>query len=612
MLFPLKVFTLDSAIVGRDDRYRSSVVGRKFSGWPKGIYVGFVPTVLPPSPILTLSIDPTEGYSLAKLPSSADPAGLDIILTTPLLVDLSTITTFPVYVTLRAAYYDDAASVAELAVYSTISSVPWNEALICTVSGPIGALTVLADPAAGTRQEPLALVTTSFGFMPAGSIETLATATDLVNEVVAARIGIDGTPYSTLSDRIAADYSTTGMASRLGFVLNSLRSNDYSAASGVGQVNVSGSFSEVNRDFNPKTTLSGLGSETVQGAVAAPADSVRNVAIVVNTQTGERLIDTESDRNIIFGRVDGPTTTPISGSLFFVNASDDVVGTDTKFTSELQIGDTILGADGRFYEVLTILDDFNLILRDAYIGVTATLAVCSARTWTLRLRKLVGGVESSATLPAAATLRFFFPAFFDRATAAFDNDIACLAPGTAPPLPAASTTVPGRVYLGAPTSLVGAVLINNNMVPLAGGPFHTINFLDGGGQVVQTTPGKVTIGEIGPAGPAGAAGTTGAAGPVGDPGLGFTLLNAWEPLPEIINPWPAPPSLFSITRAMGHNIKFGSYGIARFLDRGFTSPPIDYYDVATFGLGANPDELKITGQVEGDVNLIFYFASAGD
>jgi hypothetical protein len=606
MLFPLKVFTLDSAIVGRDDRYRSSVVGRKFSGWPKGVYVGFVPTVLPPSPILTLSVDPTEGYSLAKLPSSADPSGLDIILTTPLLVDLTPVPTFPVYVTLRAAYYDDAPPVAELVAYSTMSTVPWNEVLVCVVNGPIGALVVLADPNANTRHEPLALSTTAFGFMPSGSIELLAAATDMVNEVVAARIGINGTPYSTLSSRIAADYGTTGMASRLGLVLTSLRSNDYSAASGVSQLNVSGTFSEVNRDFNPKVTLSGLGSETVQGAVAAPADSVRNVGIVVNTQTGGRLIDTETSRNVIFGRIDGPTVEALSGTLSFITASVDVSGVDTSFGDELQVGDTIEGKDGRFYEVLTILDDSNLILRDAYVGPTDTFDASSLRRWTLRLRKLVAGVESAVALPSAATLRFFFPAFFDRATAAFDNDIACMAPGTAPPLPLASTTVPGRVQLGAPTSLVGAVLINNIAVPLVGGPFHTINFTAGGGQIVQPVPGEVTIGEIGAAGGVGPPGAAGAPGPPGPTGPGYSVRTPFS-VGTILPVYPLPYA-WSITRNMGHTIKHVTCSFGRIRDLG-TVFLGDFVTIDT--LVPTGPSVTATGVINGDNEITVFFSSAG-
>lgn len=609
MIFPLQVFTLDSALVGYDDRYRSSVVGRKFSGWPKGVYAGFLPVVSPPSPILTLNVSPTEGYSLAKLPSSADPAGLDIILTAPITVNLTAIVSFPVFVTLRAAYFEDAATVAQLVVYGTTSSVPWNEVLICTVTGPIGTLAVFVDPAINQRHEPLALNNVPFGFMPTGSIESLAAATDLVNEVVAARIGVDGTPYATLSDRIAADYGGAGMALRLGYVLISLRSNDYAAAAGDSQVNVSGSFSEVNRDFNPIVTLNGLGSETIQGAVAGPADSTRNVAIVVNTQTGERLIDTESARNIIFGRIDGPTTTPLSGTFSFVKPSVDVSGVDTKFTTEIQVLDTIEGKDGRFYEVLSILDDTNLILRNAYIGSTGTLDASNVRRWTLRLRKLVAGVESAVTLSSAATLRFFFPAFFDRGTASFDNDIACLTPGTAPFLPLATTTVPGRVQLGASTSRVGALLINNATIPLAGGPFHTINFPSGSGQIVQTAVGKVTIGEIGPAGPAGPNGVAGAAGLAGPTGPGYSK-RAGFVASGVYSSTVGSSTPISLTMPMGHNVKHVTGGFAMVRELGFVTAGSDYGSITN--IQATGTNATITGAVFYDTEVIVFFSSAGD
>lgn len=610
MRFPLKVFTVESAIVGYDDRYRSSVVGQKFSGWPKGVYVGFTPSVSPPSPVISFAINPTEGFSLVKLPSSADPAGVDVILTSVVQVDLSSVVTFPVFVTMRAAYYDDAPPTAEIVVYPVGSGVPWNEVILCLASGSPPALVISADPGAGTRTEPLATGSAPFGYMPAGSMEDLATAVDMVNEVVAARLGFDGTPYTTLSERIAGDYSAASMAGRLGRVLNTLRSNDYAVPSGSTQFNVSGSFSQVNRDFNPRVTLGGEGAEDADGAVAAPNDSVRNVAIVLDTNTGYRLIDDDDDRNILFGRVDGPTVEQLSGTLSFVFASVDVNGTDTSFTDELQVGDTIKGQDGLYYEVLTILDDTHLILRDAYLGTNSS-ASSELRRWMLRLRKLVGGVESSAQLQAAATLRFFFPAFFTRATASFDYDLAHMTPGTAPPLPSASTTVPGRVLLGASTSLAGALLLQNGGVPLAGGPFHTLNFPNGSGQIVQTTPGKVTIGEIGAQGPQGPAGTSGAQGPAGPIGPGFTARTTFLKTSIATNPaFPAPSSPFSFTLPMGHTVRHMSAGIAMFRDLGSVFTPTDYIDITLISFAGS--NATITGDIYGDNEAFLFFSSAGD
>ena len=88
-IFPLQVFTETNALLGFNDEYRSSLLNQKYAGMPKGVYVGLTTPPAPGGSIVTLSPDATEGYSVIKLPSQNDPAGLDVVLTTPVVLDFT-------------------------------------------------------------------------------------------------------------------------------------------------------------------------------------------------------------------------------------------------------------------------------------------------------------------------------------------------------------------------------------------------------------------------------------------------------------------------------------------------------------------------------------------
>jgi len=222
-----------------------------------------------------------------------------------------------------------------------------DEVLLCLVTGTPGAISVSATPPTD-RDEPIAYPGVPFGFMPSGSMEALAAAVEILNEVAAARVDLQGVSHTTLKERLDTDLGAEAMAFRLGRVLRGLVSNDYLASAGVSSINVSGSLSAVNRNVAPFVTLNGVGTETVTGAVADPTDTVRNVCVVINTTTGDRLIDTPSDRTTVFGRLRQEDDFVLDGEIFFVNALTSVTGdSQTRFTLQLQVGDTIQGPDGK-------------------------------------------------------------------------------------------------------------------------------------------------------------------------------------------------------------------------------------------------------------------------
>ena len=65
-----------------------------------------------------------------------------------------------------------------------------------------------------------------------------------------------------------------------------------------------------------------------------------------------------------------PEPTNLTGTLSFTNNSTAVTGNGTAFTTELAIGDFILGGDDNWWEVVTITSDTAATLYKKYSGST--------------------------------------------------------------------------------------------------------------------------------------------------------------------------------------------------------------------------------------------------
>lgn len=620
-VFPLQAFTQDQVQVRYNDDYRSSPLGISFAGQPKGVYVGFVPSVL--GSVLTLTADATLGYSCVKVGSNNDPSGMDIVLTDDVTLDFvgQPDVDFPLNVMLRVSYDAEGASptTAEVFTRDTSVSIAVDEALLCVVDGPAATITVASDPVLEEQDTPLAYSHVDFGFMPGGSIESLQAAADIVNEVVAARVGIDSSQNASLSARISTDYGAEAMADRLSPIFRGLRSNDYAIAAGIESITVSGSFSEIDRDFGPAVTLDGSGSELSFGAVASPNDTTRNVSLIVDADTGYRPVDDATNRRVVYGRILGPNEQTVGGVWLFTNADQDVTATDGngQATVELTVGDTILGPDGKYYEVATIIDDNNIELRTAYQGTTGSVTSTSIRRWTLALKTMNGSTEIDASLPSAATIRFFFPAFISMTQSNADWKLALHTAAEREPLPAATTSDPGTVRLAATGALLGSVVIQNAGVPLGGGPFHTVNFNSANASVIPgTVTGEIEVVEIGPVGVQGDDGPSGGPGDPGDPGPGYSAINPFEISAEFVNPSGAA-TPFSFTRDMGHSIRYIHGNVARFRDLGIftaTTDRLDITDVTTASATEGRIDISIGGGPApgGDVAATLFLSSAGD
>jgi hypothetical protein len=457
-----------------------------------------------------------------------------------------------------------------------------SEVLLCVVTGTPGA-PVVASNAPTNRDVPIAYPSVPYGYMPGASIEALEAAVAILNEVAAARTDLQGTAWPNLKARLDYDLGSEAMGRRLGRISRAIRSNQYQAAAGVTEISVGGSLSEVNRDFLPEITLNGLGSESQTGAVADPVDTVRNVCVVLDASTGDRLIDNATDRNVVFGRLVQEADFILDGQITFQSALTAVTGdADTRFTIQLAAGDTLQGPDGKFYEVLSITDDAALTLRDAYQGGSDTSGALIRRRFKLRFRKLSAGVESAHTIASTTQVQFFLPTFLTHATAAFDAGTFAYKPGERPVIPDATTSVQGKIALAnAGSPYVGSINLQVGGVPVAGGPFHTLNFTGASGALVQTSPGVIDVTNIGPIGPVGPGGGPGPAGPTGPQGISInmpsrTAFNVAGS--ETVASGPGPVAI-SHTVNFGYNVRFLSGGFALHRDQGIFITPNDRLEI---------------------------------
>ena len=491
-----------------------------------------------------------------------------------------------------------------------------DEVLICIVTGTPGSIVVNTTPpfygAPASRDVPIAFpgCTVPYGYMEEGSVEDLEAAVEILNEVIAARTDLQGTAHSTLKERLDTDLGSPAMALRLGKTMRGLQGNTTSVAAGVTSVNVSASFGEFSRENEPKITIDGGGDESTIGAVT---DSARNACFVTNDDDGDRLHDNETDRNVVIGRLDKEADFPLDGVISFTNAIATVVGdTDAAFTSQVEIGDLIQGADGRFYEVQSVDSATQLTLVSAYQGANASSGGLLRRRFLLRFFTVgAGGVEDNYSIAAAQEINFVFAAFMGVDTPSFDAFNVMHAPGERNPVPAATTAVPGKVELaGAGSPFAGSILLQNKGTPVPGGPFHTLNFT--AGSIIELSEGVLDVVVIGGTGPDGAGGGLGPTGPPGNDGPDLTLISSFEPDIER-----ALPHGSSVTHTInfGFDVAFLSGGISSARDGGFISLGEDWIltDISLLGDGQTG---SITvenplGGLGGDMFVILYLDACG-
>lgn len=527
MTLPTTIIPVEKAKFRRGERYISEAVNRKFLATPYGVYVGFEGSVV--GDVVTFGPASDWGFSFLRVRSTDDALAVaDVFSETSFSLDfaawkaaflLSTPgVVFPVYVIARASYKLGSTSTAD--IFTRIAPSVGDAEVQLGIVNFDGTDISVDTSLPFSRSNPFAYTNAplNYGFMPDGAANELLAALSAIAEVTAARTDFDSTIHPDLSTRLASDMTAASMAGRLGKSVRAVESNTYSVAGpATTSINVSGSFGDRARTRQPLVSMAGGGSETQTGVISASSDTVRNICVVVDDGTFERPIDDVSTRNVVYGRLTSDEIT-LSGSLSFNTSVVDVTGVSTLFLTEIVVGDIIQGADGSFYEVATIADDFNLTLTSIYFGVSAASPSLLRRRFTLDFLAMVGTTETAIGLPAS-TIRFFCGVWLGLDVSVLDAAILLQAGGEPPALPSATTAVAGRVLMdpdapASPDPLGGAIRqIADSNVPVSDNTFD-LNFL---GAVTGAGAGIVDVTQRGPKGATGPDGS-GTGGPVGDPG----------------------------------------------------------------------------------------------
>jgi len=531
MTLPTYDFNEQAIKLRYGERYASEAMNKKFLGLPRGVYLGFAPSVS--GRLLTLSPDQNRGFSSCRLRSSSTghPVCVDVVINGDVVLDFTDhdfVGDPTAYVICTAFSELGQASTASVFTRATPAVDP-EEQLICAVTESGGALVVDNDQPTN-QSSPFAWSTAplGYGFMRSNAIEELQQAVLMVGEVAAARVDLTSTdhPWNPpfdygLTDRVEADLLPAAIASRLSIQHRVIFGEDHAATTGD-TVNVSGSFSETSRTRLPIQTFVHDGSETQEGVVT---DAARNICFFTIVGTNERPVD--PSRICGYGRLEFDEI-PLSGTSMTFPVGTVVTGIGTAFLSEVEAGDLVEGPDGLFYEVASVADDFTLtlVIPAALPGVVVPT---QRRRWTLRLVKNVGQPtgEQPFNITGSVTIRLFFGAFLSLGASIFDATLMFAEGGEVQPLPDAAVGVEGGVLMhagliGALAGAVQSVLAAGATIG-AGVPTYSLNFTaasDGGSWIAN-------IDMTGPIGPVGAPGTgTGPTGLTGTTGLAFGTFNA--------------------------------------------------------------------------------------
>ena len=500
----------------------ASGVNARWLGMPRGVYLGFTPSVTSGSRTLTLNIDDDHGFSLLKVGSSQEPVMVDLFTDQPATLDFTSHTVFPIYV-IATSKYNSSRTATQVKIFTRATPpVDHTEVLVCSVSITGEDLTVDFD-IPSNKEDPTAFTGQVVGYMPGGSTTQLDSSLLARSEVIAARTSVYTGSHETLLERLNDDFAGEEIANKLALRQSNILSNTHTNKIGT-VLNVSGSFTETNRTTQPFFTFTAGGSESAEGALTAVG---RNLCFVIDSDTCERLVD-QTTKEPVFGALSFSSGLVDGGgapdrTISFTKAVNIVTGTNGPFQSPLEEGDIVLGPDSLSYEISVIVDTNNAILGSAFQGTTGSVVNTPYRRFELTLDTVAGGF---AGIPST-DVQFSFPSFLGTDRAIFDGTLVIKKNGERPPLSNASQTAAGKALLAVDSGLVGALrTISENSITVAN-DVHTLNFTSGGA-TPSGSPGVIDIAVDGPIGPTGPASNVGPTGPSGQAPNGWVLSNPFE------------------------------------------------------------------------------------
>jgi hypothetical protein len=367
-IFPVRTLTRDQVKLRWGERYTSEGLNMKFLGIPNGVYLGFVPSSVAASNILTLAIDPSFGVSSLRVKSSLGPYSVDLFLEENIEIDFTFHAVFPVYVYAKADFRVNLETSAEIRTRTTPPN-GIDEVGICRIDA-LGAAPVIDFGQAPDRHAPIANTGIPFGFMTGGAEQDRVRAVATSDEVDLARIDTIAFLHPTLAARLTADFAPLRIAENQGREISTLRSNDRTEVTG-NSINISHSFATTSRTSQPAQDISGGGSETLNGAICevtnnidpATSDLIRNIVAIQEIASARPYVDPSTGRPV-FGRlkfdevdatagtIPDPTTT-----LTFTNGLNTVLRTAglTDLDTVYSPGDLVKDPDGNYYPVSSVL-----------------------------------------------------------------------------------------------------------------------------------------------------------------------------------------------------------------------------------------------------------------
>jgi hypothetical protein len=496
-------------------------INQRWLGMPRGVYLGFIPSVTPGSKLLTLEVDPGNSFSLLKVPSSEETMAVDIFTADPVILDFSAHTVWPVYVLATAQYITGRPTQGKIFTRAaTANSI--NEVVICKID-KTGDDLVVETTLPTSNQPPVAFKTQPYGYMPENAIDDLATTNATVVEVIAARTSVFTGGHGDLKTRLDADMIGTEIADRLGLRPVHLISNAHPDKSGT-TANVSGSFTETGRVFGPTLTIEANANETTEGAIT---DGSRNICFVIDGTTGQRITDANSGEPVYGITSFAEADMGVGKEVHFVNASTSVNGDGTNpFVAPLEAGDIVEGPDGLFYELLSIADPDNAVLGAAYQGVDGFVSNTDFRRWTLFFFTASGGPFN---ISVPTSIQFIFPCFFRVDRAIFDGYLLIKKDGERPQLPLATAATAGRSTLAVDGGLIGSVRTVKDSSLTVKLNAHTFNFVNNGASNPFPGSGVAHVSVPGEPGPVGPGANQGPPGPSGAASFGYSNNNKFEP-----------------------------------------------------------------------------------
>lgn len=561
-----------------------AAINERFMGMPRGVYLGFIPSVTPGSDILTLGVDPQHGFSLLKVGSQTRSLQIDLFASSPLLLDFSGHTQWPVYIIGRADWRDYRPTQARVISRTTPATGP-KEVTICKVDKPAADL-VVETLFPGSIHPPIAFDGQTVGFMQDNAINDLVLGNSATAEIIASRTSTHTGAAASLKERIDADLEGSSLADRLGLRSYILVSNVKAAVTGA-TTNVAGSFIATQRTFEPKITIEPNADEATEGAITAPSDITRNICFLVDGSNGRRIVDTDGEP--VFGTLSFSNISLAPGKqIRFYNALRAVNGSGTNpFQAPLQEGDAVKAPDGKFYEIEEFIDTDNALLGTAYQGPgSPAVATWNGIPWTTpvvgdpEVRQFVLSFFTAASGSVSltdATIQFGFPAFFRTDRTIYDGFSLLKKDGELPPVPDATASVTGKAKLAASGGKVGSIQTIAQAGATVGNDVHTVNFYYGdqpGSKVQDAGLGVCEVSIIGATGAAGADADRGPKGDTGDPGYGYTSCNqfvssGWSNDTTTPAPWTIDPATQAFT--VDFSALSPSIGFIRHLWGGFAA-----------------------------------------